>query len=420
MKGQRSVISIVLITTVSVLLAIAYYLHMEGLYRSTESKLQKVIEEQTKLAEKYIKIQSALAKLESNSGAVQLMITMVNTGTTEIALYGGSVYVYKNDVLVYYTPIALSSDTCPNPLPPGASCIITVDVSAAEYSTPRDIYNSHLVMFVNKVRKIADIDYAGEIPGLPVYGECNTCESCSALLSRAPPESLILVSVAHQADGNCIKMSGIRDVTVYCRTAITGSKDGIGILIEDSNNITIRSCEVWNFQYGIYIKNSKQLSFSSMYVHDNSIDFGFDDSTLGDVCAIESARIVTTDGYIYFAKKMPSKAQVVGASAIWLVDVNGSVIDGVGNTLSRVSPAIALCNTSFVGVTSYVIKDTDIGIYLSGDRSTEINGLNVSASKGAVRSENSDAHIYDTIFNTQGYDVFSKPMMVKMTRVIFR
>ena len=157
-KGQHVIISTIFIVAIGLMVFTIFYFYSQGLFFQTKSGLQYVVDDHLDTSLRYVDITSATAKIDNN---VQLTVSITNTGDSAIQIHATSMYIYKNDVLVFAQPNAAVLSNCQNPLPPGATCVFTFDINAPEYSNPDDIYSSKLVMYINNSRKESEIKYIG-------------------------------------------------------------------------------------------------------------------------------------------------------------------------------------------------------------------------------------------------------------------
>lgn len=400
MRGQTNVVSTILLLAIGVSLAAGYYLFSQELFGTTSFEVSKQLEQYRSLAQQYLEVTSATAKVTGS--VVDLTVHIVNNGDVEVPLYTtASYYIYKDDVVVQSGTSSLPG--CSNPLQPGEICTVTLSFASTELTTRDDFYRSELVMYLNEVPLSSSIDYAGSFPGTALYFECSSCFECSNTLSSAPPGSIVVIKDLGTISGDCISASGARDVDIYCVQPIVGNGTGTAISLIQSSSISIHGCDVSNFSYGIYIDDSNAISFFSTYVHDNNLDLVFAPSSLQSVCTVGTVDLVTTDGAVrVYDSGTSGSITTNNASAIWLLgSSNVTVSSGLDSTLARVSPAVALCNTSLATVDSFSISNTDIGIFSVNDSSSRIENLTVSAYlQGIYSISSAGGYIYATTFSS--------------------
>ncbi len=402
--GQTQVVSTILLVAISVALVGSYYIFSQQLYGSTQSQLAAEIDKYHKLASQYLSISSAVAKLEGP--IVTFTVTVVNGGDVPISTFSNqSWYVYYRGVVYKYGQTA----SCPPVLNPGDICAISFSFPAGDLKTREDFYKTSVTVYVNEVPLSSTVKFLGSFPGTALFSDCYGCSDCSSKISAAKPNSVVIMHFTSPADGNCVEVNGAKDVTLYCDGKLTGNGSGNGISIINTNNVTIKSCEIFNFSRGIFVKNSTGTSLSSVYLHDNNVNLEISPDTLSDVCDFASVELATDSGPLqWFSGASSTNTSLLSASAIWIKDSRGVSISGSGVALRKISPAIAICDSNSVSLSDLSVQSS-IGVYARNDISTRLESLNISATlRGIVSEDSNNGYICCTTIRSPA-DVFLNP-----------
>jgi len=92
--------------------------------------------------------------------------------------------------------------------------------------------------------------------------KCDSCESCNEAIKNAPAGAVIVLSKEIKTSGNCIEITA-PSITFDCRGhAITGNLENsvFGIKVANTKNVTVRNCEIKNFDIGIWIYSSSEIN----------------------------------------------------------------------------------------------------------------------------------------------------------------
>jgi len=373
-----------LLVIVLALLAVgAYYFFTTQLVSLERLRAQMEMEHYSDLTSQYVQISSAVATIEGN--ITNFTVHIINTSENPIPIFtAASWYLYRDGAL-----IARGVGSCGPAIGPETPCTLYFSVLTDKLPPPTEFSTLSLKVYVNRVPLAARVSFAGNLPGSPVFFQCKDCSSCNAVISAAKPSALIAVDVS-SASGSCLDINGKSNLTIFCISTISGSGSGTGIAIVDSNNITLRNCEVLNFSKGIYLRNSNSVSLLSVYAHDNAQDIYLDPSTPNTLCNISTVEAATTSGPLYALRSTSGSSYTLyRAGGIWVTNSSDVSFTGSSLRMSRVSPAIALCSSDTVSISYADVNDVDYGVLLHHDSNTSLRYIGVLANKQDISSSSS-------------------------------
>jgi len=419
-KGQVHTVTTVLLLVVVTSLVASYYFFAQTLFQERTSRLSATIKKYHDLAAQYLRISTATAHLVGN--VAEFSVRVVNQGDAAVIPYKSvTIYVYKGTDLIWS-----GKSTCPAQITPAKPCNLTFSVISSELSNRRDFSEVSIQVYVNDVPLSSGVDFLGRLPGESLFITCDSCSECSTAISSAPPGSLVLVK-PNSPSPNCLDISDAHGVTVYCTGIVSGDGTGDGIRIVDSSDIVVKNCEITNFSRGVYIENSQGISFSNVYSHDNGQDLYVPAGSVQDICTFGSMDFTATSGPILLVNSPDVDLPVLSASAVWVVSPASGYIHsespGASVSLSRVSPGIAICNTSStVKLTDFSVTNADLGIAIYRATDPRLESIDVSANvQGIYAVDVVGGYLSSVTIESPGTDVFLNPTsLVWDYGVVFR
>ncbi len=397
-----------LVVALTLLAVSAYYYFSTQLVSLEKLRAEVEMQKYSELTSQYVQISSAVATVEGN--LVNFSVHIINTSDKPIPVFtAASWYVYNNGHLV-----AKGVGSCGPEIGPETPCTLYFTVLADKLPPPTEFSTVSVRVYVNRVPLNARVSLAGTLPGSSLFFVCKDCSSCNTVISNATPGSIIAVDVAH-ASGSCIDVFRKSKITLFCISPLSGSGSGTGISIVDSNDVTVRSCEILNFSKGIYFRNDRGVSLLSVYAHDNGQDVYLDPSTPDTLCDIGTVQAAATAGPLFVLRDVSSGSYTLyRASGIWIARSSDVSISGSSITLSRVTPAVALCSATSATLVGIDANNTDYGVFLYRDTGTTLSSSSFTAAvSGLISHYSSDDLIQTTVFTSPG-DLFDLPNSVEL------
>ena len=197
---------------------------------------------------------------------------------------------------------------------------------------------------------------------------CFSCDDCSYKIENKTNVNEFTLNNDIHSNGSCIDLFDRDDIVFECNGFnISGSASGYGFYVSGSKNVTIRNCEIDDFEYGIFIDTSEKINLSSNNMNGNRKGLAFDNSNFLNYYdhSIDTSNLVNGRPVHYYFGIMDEVIDLGGSQS-------GHLDVAFSYNITLIGSDVYSDGIRLIGVTDSLIKDNKVtdaenGIYIDSD-----------------------------------------------------